>query len=305
MRVLCPAKLNLYLEVLGRRPDGYHAVLTLMQTVDLQDELTLRRGHAGVRLECDSPGVGAGDANLVARAARAWLGLQAAPEGVDAVLRKRIPPGAGLGGGSSDAAGTLAGLQALFERPDDPEGLDRIARGLGSDVPFFLRADTALCRGRGDEVEPLSQEGRLHYVLAMPRGPLPTAAVYAELRAEEALRGLTAPGPSLSILREAVCRSDARGVASGLHNRLLAPALRLAPALGEDLEAFARLGCAGVSMSGSGSCLFGVCRGDGEAMEVEARARAFWGDRVWRVAGPAGGPAPSRRNQPWTSPTSG
>src|SRR5262245_18066788 len=160
-----PAKVNLYLQVLGRRADGFHELVTVLHAIDLCDELSLqrrqrRRDIAGgapdvaLHVEGDAP---AGESNLAHRAARALLAESGAAGdvGLDIRLRKRIPAGGGLGGGSSDAAAVLSGLNALLGRPCSHETLMSLAAQLGSDVAFFLHGGTALCTGRGEIVRPL------------------------------------------------------------------------------------------------------------------------------------------------------
>lgn len=162
-RVLAPAKVNLFLEVSGKRPDGYHELETAMVEIGLRDELTFRDAPgAGIALECDDPALPTDGRNLVRRAAEAILreaGDRARDLGVRVELRKRVPREAGLGGGSSDAAATLLGLDALWGLRTPKARLAELAAALGSDVPFFLDGPAALCRGRGELVEPLPPFG--------------------------------------------------------------------------------------------------------------------------------------------------
>jgi len=153
------AKVNLFLDILGRRPDGYHTLLTLFERIDLKDELTFKKSPtAGITLTCDDPALSVGEDNLIVKAALGYLDLLGQAEGVDITLKKQIPMGAGLGGGSSDAAATLLGLQELFGEPLPMDKLIPLAQTLGADVPFFL-ADTpwALGRDRGDVIQPLKR----------------------------------------------------------------------------------------------------------------------------------------------------
>src|SRR3954469_7342886 len=154
VEVLAPAKLNLFLEVLGRRPDGYHEVETLMVAVDLFDRLTFRESPSGeITLRCDDPGLPTGSENLAVRAAERLRDESGRRLGAHIDLHKSIPAGAGLAGGSSDAAAALAGLDRLWDLKTRPDRLATLASGLGSDVPFFLKAGAAICRGRGERVE--------------------------------------------------------------------------------------------------------------------------------------------------------
>lgn len=180
------AKINLHLEVLGRRPDGFHELRTLFQTVDLADELTLEPTRTGgVELTVRGPaGIPTGPENLAWRAARVFLDRWGARgDGVRLHLDKRIPAGAGLGGGSSNAATVLRALAELHSPPVPLEELIPIARELGADVPFFLVGGAARARGRGDLLEPLPDAGRAWPVwILWPGRSLSTAAVFARWR---------------------------------------------------------------------------------------------------------------------------
>ncbi len=191
------AKVNLHLEVVGRREDGYHELRTLFQTIDLADELEVERGGRGVALEVVGAELPAGPGNLAWRAAAAFLARWAeAGEGVRLRLTKRIPAGGGLGGGSANAATVLLALCAVWNlRPAYAE-LWREARELGADVPFFLVGGTALGFGRGDEIVPLPDPAgpALELWLAMPPFAVPTRAVFG------ALEGLRRRQPSALLL---------------------------------------------------------------------------------------------------------
>jgi 4-diphosphocytidyl-2-C-methyl-D-erythritol kinase len=287
-----PAKVNLYLRVLGRRPDGYHELVTVLQAVDLCDRVRLRlrpRGSGGpsdpapgapdVRLvvtaeDGERRDVPEGPANLVVRAAHALLAEAGASGevGIDIALHKRIPSGGGLGGGSSDAAATLAGLHRLLGSPCGGGVLARLAAELGSDVPFFLHGGTALCTGRGERVEPLPALPPFRLTLLVPPFGTPTPAVYAALGAGPAQP--TSSG-ELSALRRALHGADEERLAALFRNDLQAAAARVQPALGELLAR------PGHHLSGSGSTLFRF----GHDMHAAPRAcrailicsRAAWG----------------------------
>jgi 4-diphosphocytidyl-2-C-methyl-D-erythritol kinase len=175
------AKVNLHLQVVGKRGDGYHELRTIFQTVDLADELTVEVGGAGVRLAVEGADLEAGPENLAHRAATGFLERWAPGIGVAIRLVKRIPMGAGLGGGSSNAATVLLALQAALGGPAPPEGLWLLARELGADVPYFLVGGTALGVGRGDEILPLPELPERELVLVLPPVHVPTAQVFGEL----------------------------------------------------------------------------------------------------------------------------
>jgi 4-diphosphocytidyl-2-C-methyl-D-erythritol kinase len=162
------AKINLGLEVLGVRQDGYHELRTIFQTIDLRDDILIRSGGRDVTVSCDHPAVPAGRQNLAWRAADELRRFAKRTDGVEIRIAKRIPVAGGLGGGSSNAAAVLLGLDRLWRLGLGPEDLHRIARRIGADVPYFLVGGTALGLGRGDEVYPLWRQIRIHVVVADP-----------------------------------------------------------------------------------------------------------------------------------------
>ena len=182
VEVESPAKVNLHLQVVGKRADGYHELRTIFQTVDLADELTIELDdEPGVRLTVEGAELSAGADNLAHRAAAGFLARWAPDRGVSIALRKRIPLGAGLGGGSSNAASVLLALQRLLGDPAPPADLWLLARELGADVPYFLVGGTALGVGRGDEVIPLTELPEREIWLVLPPVHVSTAAAFADL----------------------------------------------------------------------------------------------------------------------------
>ena len=267
VRVRAPAKLNLFLEVLGRRPDGYHELATLMVGVGLYDTLEVREGPPGaVRLRCDHPGLPAGPDNLVVRAAEVLRKEAGAHAGLDVVLRKRIPLAAGLAGGSSDAAGTLAGLNRLWRLGLSRADLARHGAGLGSDVAFFFYGPAAWCTGRGERVEPLRLGAPLHFVLACPPAGLTTATVFAALQVPD----LPTDGAGV---RRAAAAGDVEALGGQLFNRLQPVAEGLCPAVRALHGRLAGPGPAGQLMSGSGTTVYALCRDAGEALRVARAVR--------------------------------
>ncbi|MFM8979995.1 MAG: 4-(cytidine 5'-diphospho)-2-C-methyl-D-erythritol kinase [Planctomycetia bacterium] len=276
---LAPAKLNLWLDVLGRRPDGYHELESLFVALDWGDEVRVEpRAQPGVELELagEAAGVPATGENLAVRAAAAWLealGAQAPVRGVRIVLEKRVPAGGGLGGGSSDAACVLRQLQALCGPGAGlgPEALARVALGLGSDVPFFLLpARAALGRGRGERLEPVHAVAPRHVVLVTPPWPHATAQVFAH--AAERLR--RPEGLTLARACAALAGGPAAGLRAAHWNALALPARRAAPAFTRfTSEVERRLGRA-PALTGSGSTLYDVVD---DADEAGRQARALQG----------------------------
>jgi 4-diphosphocytidyl-2-C-methyl-D-erythritol kinase len=260
--VWAPAKVNLFLEVLAKRADGYHDVATLMATVSLCDTLVLRQdASGGVRLHCNLPTLSTGSDNLVTRAALLLRRHTGCQQGADIQLVKRIPLAAGLAGGSSDAAAALAGLNGLWNLGRKAAELATLAAELGSDVPFFFASPAAWCTGRGEQVAPLALGGPMLFVLACPRVGLATAAVYRDVRVPE--RPLTG-----TAILEALARGDVEASGRCLHNRLQQAAEQLCPAVASLHQRLARLNPAGVLMSGSGSTVFALCRDRKEALRI-------------------------------------
>jgi 4-diphosphocytidyl-2-C-methyl-D-erythritol kinase len=265
--VWAPAKVNLYLEVLGKRPDGYHEIATLLIAISLFDTLTFRADAAGtVVLQGDEPALSMGPDNLIWRAAELLRQRTGTRLGVRIQLRKRIPLAAGLAGGSTDAAAALMGLNQLWRLNLAPDDLAHLGAELGSDVPFFFAQPVAWCTGRGEVVEPLRLGQPLWFVVACPPVGLSTAAVYRNVAVP--------PVPETGVaIRQAVAEGRVEAIAAALHNRLEEPAQRLCPAITALRQRFQALGPAGVLMSGSGSSVFALCRDGQEARRIAYQLR--------------------------------
>jgi len=293
--VRAPAKLNLFFEVLGKRSDGFHEVETLMVPIGVYDTLLLRANAAGpIEVDCrwaSAPSSGVDPAlgdlpqpadNIVTRALlllREAAGLTA---GAQVWLTKRIPSAAGLGGGSSDAAAALLAASQAWNLNWPLARLSELAARLGSDVPFFLgdvqgRTRAAMCRGRGEQIDPVASLGSLHFVVVRPPAGLSTAAVYAACRPGSPARSAE---PLVAALRTGCWR----GIRSGLHNRLEEAADGLSEWIGRLRSHFAQLDCVVAQMSGSGSSYFGICRSARHARRVAARLQGFGVGRVLATA---------------------
>jgi 4-diphosphocytidyl-2-C-methyl-D-erythritol kinase len=266
LRLRAPAKINLSLEVLGKRADGYHELRMLMAPVSLFDEVVLERLPEPGRVEVRSnwAQVGEGEQNLCHRAARYYLERAGVGAGVRVRLTKRIPAGAGLGGGSSDAAATILGLEELFGRSLSPECLTDAAFRVGADVPFFFARAPAWVEGIGERVQPLPEFPRLWLVIVHPGAFLSTAAVFSRYRAPGNMElTRSQPPPTMPAF-------DFRCFVGGLRNDLQPVALGLEPAVGEALDALARVGAAGALMSGSGCATFGLFEDEARAREAQS-----------------------------------
>jgi 4-diphosphocytidyl-2-C-methyl-D-erythritol kinase len=257
LRVPAFAKVNLGLEVLGVREDGYHELRTLFQTISLHDDVVIRARPRGLEVTCDHPDVPRDERNLALRAALELKRHARTGRGAEIAITKRIPVGGGLGGGSSDAAAVLMALDRLWGLGLGPAGLHGLARQLGADVPFFLMGGTALGLARGDEVYPLRGQVRGHLVLVDPERPVSTAAVFARVD-----QGLTDRGNSNKIFR--FVSSDLEGLRAFpiLSNDLEQAALEEAPDLADQVRRIRgiliRKGALMASLSGSGSTFFGL-----------------------------------------------
>jgi 4-diphosphocytidyl-2-C-methyl-D-erythritol kinase len=276
------AKVNLALEVLGKRTDGYHELATVMQTVDLADRLVLEDADE-LALTTTSSEVPANGGNLALRAAAALREAAKVDRGVRVRLDKRIPVAAGLGGGSSDAAAVLLGLNRLWALRWPHARLAEVAETLGMDVPFFLKGGVALGTGRGERLTPLDGMP-LALVLVNPGTALSTAAVYARVTPAMYSDG----GRAQTVIAALRARKPAR-LAASLYNGLEAAATGVSPDLARMRAALVAAGALGAVMSGSGPTVFGVARSFEQARQIRARlARASWGCWAVRtVSGPA------------------
>lgn len=272
LRVPSYAKVNLGLEVLGLRRDGYHELRTIFQTVSLHDDILLMPRKAGLSLRCRTPGVPQDETNLAARAALELARLARLPAGVGIEIVKRIPVAGGLGGGSSNAAAVLLGLDRLWRLGLGPAGLQPVARRIGADVPFFLLGGTALGLARGDEVYPLSTQVRAHVVIAAPNRPLSTAAVFRRVDA-----GLTPRENSNTIYRFVSRDLEGKDSYAFLSNDLEKAALTEAPDLAGEVRRIRRVLVGGGArlalLSGSGSAVFGLFDDRGSARGAQRALR--------------------------------
>ena len=274
-----PAKINLYLRILGKRPDGYHELETLMLPLDFGDEITFRSAKSGLRLECDNPSLPTDTSNLALRAAKLLLEHCSSERGAKIALTKRTPLAAGLGGGSSNAATVLLGLRDLWGLHVDDATLHQLAAGLGSDVNFFLARGAALCHGRGEQIQPVPCNLSASVLLVNPGFGISTKWAY-EHWAKAAARTASSP-PEVGRLLRALAEDDLPAVSRCLFNSLEAPSIRKFPVLELIKESMRDGGASGAMMSGSGATVFGLFA-DVEAAETSARnVREQFGPSMW------------------------
>ena len=283
---LSPCKVNLVLNILGKRPDGFHELETVMQPVRLCDELEFERAGEGVALTCNDPELPTDSRNLVHRAATGFLAAAGLKAGVRIHLEKRIPQAAGLGGGSGNAATTLLALNELFDQPLQPAQLHPIAATLGSDIPFFLQDKPALATGRGEQVvslEPFPALRGTSILLIHPGFGIATAWAYKELgRFPAAFQGRRGRAQELVGLLQDGSLSRA---GAALYNSLEAPALEKYPLLALYQEFLRGQGALATLMSGSGSTTFAIARDEADGRRMETLVREKFGN-CWTAVVP-------------------
>ena len=268
--VFAPAKINVILRILDRRPDGFHNLWSIMQTVALEDEvqIRLRADRQDIYLRCDATQLAADQSNLVYRAAAVVLARAQQSIGLDIELRKRIPMGAGLGGGSSDAAATIIGLNRLLRLEWSPTQMADVGQSLGSDVPFFLFAPSAFVAGRGETVRPVVVEGARWVVLVNPGFGVNTKWAYQELAATR-----TAVTPLSLVQRELDQQSQvswAQMIAAA-ENDFEAPVFAAQGKLREIKRSLQAHGAEIALLSGSGATVFGVFADEARARLAQAQ----------------------------------
>jgi len=257
LKILSPAKINLFLEVLGKRKDGFHEIESVMQTVSLFDTLYLQSIKTGIKVTTDHPELSSGRDNLVYKAAELLKKEYSIKNGVRIALEKRIPIGGGLGGGSSNAAAVLLGLNRLWNLGLSNEEMSLLGARLGSDVPFFIYGKTALVKGRGEIVLPLRIRETFHYLLLKPPLSIPTSNIYKNLRLS-----LTKPvfNGILPIIDKLLQKQASyKEIQKLLYNRLENVAMKLYPVLRNTHRAFRKISTQGILLSGSGSTIFKLC----------------------------------------------
>lgn len=256
------AKINLFLEILGRRPDGFHELRTLFQTVSLHDDLRFEAGKSGIRLEVEGADLGPPDQNLVYRAACLFAEKYSPPTGVSLRLIKRIPAGSGLGGGSSNAAVTLIGLCRLWRRPTKLDELMSLAAKLGADVPFFLVGGSALGLGRGDLIYPASPPEVRWMIIVCPGFPIATREAYSLVSSR-----LTTAENCPKITSLCLLLPMRHGGSRHFFNAFEEVISGKYPEIGSIREGLLKSGALAAHLSGSGSAVVGI---------FPSRAKAEW-----------------------------
>ncbi|MBW2630813.1 MAG: 4-(cytidine 5'-diphospho)-2-C-methyl-D-erythritol kinase [Deltaproteobacteria bacterium] len=259
-----PAKVNLFLRVLGKRSDGYHDILSLMQRISLCDEMSFDLKGNGVKVICPGGLVPENKNNIAYRAAEAILSNVSCHSGVEITINKKIPVAAGLGGGSSNAATTLVTLNEITGTKYSTEELMQIGARLGADVPFFVFGKTSLASGIGDRLKPVDGVPKLWFILVNPGFGVSTGDIYENLKL-----GLTKEPIKYSMLRFVTMSH----VAKGLYNDLEKVSLRFYPVLSDIKKLLTANGALGSLMSGSGPTVFGIFRSETDAKRAESNLR--------------------------------
>ena len=283
MKIRAPAKINIRLRVVGKRKDGYHLLDTIMVPVSLYDDIDIRRLKAfdkekrdkGPRIEviCDHPSVPSGEKNLAYQAARAFLQMHGLDTQLRIRIRKRIPVGAGLGGGSSDAAAILMGLNRLFKPGLSNRRLKKLATRIGADVPFFLARSPARARGIGERLTVIRQFPRFWVVILYPGFEVSTAWVFGHYRPT-----LTKASVNTSITSSL---RSCKKIAAMMVNDLETVTMRRYPVIRLLKEELACHGAAGVLMSGSGSSVFGLFESKRKAQRAFRRLQKKEGPKAF------------------------
>jgi 4-diphosphocytidyl-2-C-methyl-D-erythritol kinase len=277
MKLKAPAKINLFLEVINRRPDGYHNIETIFQTVSLFDEIEIKPLKEKLILECSDPSIPNDERNLALKAAIALKKFLKTDLGAKIVLKKNIPSGAGLGGGSSDAACVIKGLLKLWKKRVTIKKLVLLAGKLGADVPFFLFGGTAYASGIGEKLKIIKNAQRSWFVLVNPRISIATKGVYQNLSFPLTNRQkINRIKPLLS------SRSMPKSWRHNIFNRLEEPVLPSYPEVLKVKNTLKNMGVISL-MSGSGSTVFGVVDSKEEGKAVKSRLKKFPWD-TWVVA---------------------
>jgi 4-diphosphocytidyl-2-C-methyl-D-erythritol kinase len=273
--LLAPAKVNLRLDVLGKRPDGYHEIRTWMYPISLADELHIKKVDSStITISCTHPDLPGGEENVAYRAAALFLKEQALAGGIQIEIIKHIPLAAGLGGGSSDAAAVLKAMDILWESNLPIDRLMEMGAQLGADVPFFMFGKGAIMGGRGERMVKTLPQLKLWILLVNPGRPLSTKEVYAQGK-----WGLTKDRGDNRI---PMLPQDLEKMGTFLRNDLEGPALELMPAIGHIKERMLEVEASGVLMTGSGPTVFGLFATEPEAQRAarDLKMEEGWGSVV-------------------------
>jgi 4-diphosphocytidyl-2-C-methyl-D-erythritol kinase len=266
--LLSPAKVNLYLDVIGKRNDGYHDIVTVFEKIDLYDTMRFESAQKGIEVSTSSPDLTDYKSNMVYKASSLLIGEYGVREGARIHIEKNIPIAAGLGGGSSNAATALLGLRRLWNLTIDDKELIEIGKRLGADVPFFIFNHIyALGRGRGDDIVPLKSSLEMWHVIISPPVKVLTRDIYSE-----ASFNLTGERPDVTILLRAINDGNFDGLRRSLHNSLEPIVAKKVTYIDSIKECIKKMGCDAVMVTGSGPTIFVLTLSRKEAEAIKAGA---------------------------------
>jgi 4-diphosphocytidyl-2-C-methyl-D-erythritol kinase len=281
MILTAPAKINLYLKVLSKRDDGYHQIETVFERISLADRLSVEKAKGSTAIVCDRPDVPTGPGSLMDRAIQLFRKEAGKDLHFDVKLEKNIPVGAGLGGGSSDAAALLRGMNELTGSPIEKDTLLRISGELGADIPFFMSDSRfAYGKGRGDIIQAVDATLEMWHVLITPPFEVRTKDVYDKVSAFS----LTNDKGIDRIFTAFLDRKDISAIAENLCNDLQAVTLRDFPALGQVFSELEKEGAKGVLLSGSGPTVFGIFSREDAVKAGEKLKKVFPETENWKVS---------------------
>ena len=254
------AKINLSLDVLNRREDGYHNLRMIMQTIQLHDTVNIYKIPSGVEIYCNAPYVPNNNTNIAYKAAEAVLNRFKPGAGARIEIEKRIPVAAGLAGGSTDAAAVLKGINMLFELGIEQNELMQIGKTIGADVPYCIMGGTALAEGIGEKLTPLPPVDKIPVILIKPKIGVSTAWVYKRLNLE-----MLDERPDTDRLIDAIGKQDIKFISTNMRNVLESVTITKYPVIGKIKKALMDSGAVGSMMSGSGPTVFGIFDDNGKA----------------------------------------
>ncbi len=260
------AKINLYLDITGRLPDGYHELCTVMQRISLCDEVKVKKAE-GITVRTDRSYVPSDGRNTAFKAAKAFFEAAGIEGGAEISVSKVIPVGAGLGGGSADAASVLLQLNDLYDSPLTEDKIMEAALSVGADVPFCIKGGIALCRGKGEKITPLQKLPECAFLVAKPRFSVKTPEAYAEY---DKFKGTC---PDVSGFLDALSSGDLKKICEAMGNALETPVSRLYPDIIEIKRKIYETGALGAMMTGSGSAVFGIYNNEKEANAAAQKLR--------------------------------
>lgn len=268
-----PCKFNLYLDVIGRRPNGYHDVVTIMEPIYLNDTLVLRDAPRGIKVTTNHPGVPSGPENIVFQAVKILKKLSGARKGIWIHIEKKVPVAGGLGGGSANAASTLKKLNQFWGLELPEESLAKLARQLGSDVPFFLNPHTSLCWGRGEKIDPLPPAPPLWVVLINPGFPLPTRWAYSQIDR----KGFGShPQAHLNRILQSLNKGNLKAIGRSIYNIFQNVVAQQRPQVKILLNFFRSQDVVGTILAGSGPTVVAMVEREEQARELAGQAESVF-----------------------------